>query len=1323
MRGDFSKLRFKPQKNYTSVLQQQGRVALDADANEQCAIYDYLRSTETVDVVGLVGGPIQDEGFKITVQDGAIWIGKGRYYVDGILCENEHRLSYSDQPFLVDPDPTDQTLLGELQGSSTQPASINVIQVYLQVWRRLVTALDDPGLREPALGMADTTARLQTVWRVVAHGPMSTQTQSPAGAVTANQNSATVAGSGTSVITGLTAGQRIVSAADGTQIPLEVVPLANDTNLSLATNLTADAPPAGGCCNSMHVGVMPAPNQGKMSAQTSGDSGDCSCQPTPAAGYRGLENQLYRVEIHQPGDESTATFKWSRENGCVVVAITAAPASNIVSVDSLGLDANLGFSVGDWVGITDDTHEFGQPPNQPGNLCCIQSITGLSVTMQQSVSVDLTQNPRMRRWDQFGSSATSNGISLSTALIPLENGIEVEFTQGQYASGDYWLIPARTATGAIEWPPNDSDGDVFLPPRRIEVFSAPLACIQWDGEQITVQDCREQFETLVDLTKRSQACCEITVSPRDLTGNVTLQTVADKVANATMFVQAATTGSQGNNIEIRVSNLQPDASPPTFDLTVTETDVYLALTTGGGTGIEGVIGDEEDWAADMGPLAHILAGSVNVNLAPKDNQAVLLTGGATGIAQGDVVDSNQKRVFTLQARSSGADGNLTRATISNLDTAPSLPTFDLALTWSKTLTGVSMATLFQQIQDSMAYEIVAQQPTTRAAFPVEGMTQLIGGVDANPTTGSGALAAQAGIFGTPAKICLRPGTYYLPAPLTLGPNHSNITIESCGGTAILAAASGWVTEEDFQQGLVVLNSANNIALMGLRFSMPPPVMLMTSSSFAAGLGSRQSEATLGDTIAKSSKEDVAELLARLFVSVALRPVDCANLRVENCCFDFLSEAGRVLPVTLLQAGILASGANFGLTLANNQFLAQSSPVSTSNALLQIRAGYVLTPSVTLSRISRLDTKGEDLKRIREAGTLLPAALQNACFQANAFEGLEVPLLIFAECGDIALEGNLAGNCYSGPWIIARRTPPDLTAVTAAEPAEDVYQDPMFEAALALAQCYPLPDGFQSPQTLTIPSAIVGLASSPFSSSALTFLNALMQLEFGLEQAGSQSVSGDAFDLCLRGVNNKIATYTPASNWESTGPGFVIWGEDDDFNSKVVLSSNSIENSSYQFVTTVLIVQVGMCTMTGNLVLNDFYPSFASSLFLLPLPQGGVSPPLVAVTGNMFNANTNLYSPPLGTSTGQLAGIGDGHTKVFNFVLAQVPILPSTVEVLVGTSLIGKDSGNNSITGTGISGRIDYISGATFLTLTTAPAQDVQIQVDYVYGKWVPLNGP
>ena len=34
MKGDFSRIRFAPSRNYTAVLQQQGRVALDADQNE-----------------------------------------------------------------------------------------------------------------------------------------------------------------------------------------------------------------------------------------------------------------------------------------------------------------------------------------------------------------------------------------------------------------------------------------------------------------------------------------------------------------------------------------------------------------------------------------------------------------------------------------------------------------------------------------------------------------------------------------------------------------------------------------------------------------------------------------------------------------------------------------------------------------------------------------------------------------------------------------------------------------------------------------------------------------------------------------------------------------------------------------------------------------------------------------------------------------------------------------------------------------------------------------------------------------------------------------
>lgn len=456
MKGDFSRLRFERSQNYVAVLQQQGRVALDADANEQCFIDDHLRGTETIDVIGPWGGPEGDYGFKVTVENGAIQIGRGRYYVEGILCENEDPLAYSQQPYLINPNPTDATLLGNLQPPNN---SINVIQVYLEVWQRLVTGLDDPCLLEPALGQADTTLRLQTVWRVVAEG---------------------------------------TTIADRT-----------------ATMVLPEGEIRATCCKDMTHLLVPR-STGEMMVPPMGSADECSCQPTPQAGYRGLENQLYRVEIHESGDETTATFKWSRDNGSIVVALTSSPNGTTVNVDSLGFDANLGFSANQWVELSDDTCEFGQTPNQPGSLYQIQSTnpSQLYVTVSPTVpggTVDATKNARMRRWDQFGSTAGSNGVPLSVGSpVPLENGIQVQFTKGYYLSGDYWLIPARTG-GQIEWPPCGSNGNPCQPPQGIEIHRAPLACIQWDQQtnQAVVQDCRRKFPPLTEIK-----ACEVWYNPK-----------------------------------------------------------------------------------------------------------------------------------------------------------------------------------------------------------------------------------------------------------------------------------------------------------------------------------------------------------------------------------------------------------------------------------------------------------------------------------------------------------------------------------------------------------------------------------------------------------------------------------------------------------------------------------------------------------------------------------------------------------------------------------------------------------------------------------------
>jgi hypothetical protein len=460
MKGDFSRIRFNPAKQYSAVLKQQGRVDLDADANEQCFIDVYQRELANADVIGRYGGPEHDAGFAIEITGDEILIGPGRYYVEGILVENPGWMHYDRQPYLVDPADSAQQLLQTL----TEGEEGTVLQFVLEVWQRLATDLDDPCLREPALGQADTTARLQTVWRVV-------------GSVSQPGNEWYQGG----------------KAESG--------PIAQLSP----------------CCQLLYNQELALAHTGEMGAGTAQGGNDCGCQPVAAAGYQGLENQLYRVEIHTAGDLNTATFKWSRENGSVVAQVTAVGSNSpTITVASLGPDANLGFQTGQWVELSDDSSQFGQPPNQPGALYKILEVNqaNLQVTMTAPVvGLDPAKNARMRRWDQTGSSATAQGVPLSATPIPLENGIEVDFRKGQFQAGDYWTIPARTANGQIDWPPCGSNGKHFQPASYMPIDRAPLACVRPRADYnaaesktgtaiedgFLVNDCRLLFPPLTEL--------------------------------------------------------------------------------------------------------------------------------------------------------------------------------------------------------------------------------------------------------------------------------------------------------------------------------------------------------------------------------------------------------------------------------------------------------------------------------------------------------------------------------------------------------------------------------------------------------------------------------------------------------------------------------------------------------------------------------------------------------------------------------------------------------------------------------------------------------
>lgn len=434
MKGDFSRDTFDATKHFSRVLMQQGRVQLDADWNEQTSILLHYLRTLAKDILGPHAGPADDKegGFKIELDGNDLKISKGHYYVDGILCEND-----SDNLIF-----TNQKNYPGAKMPENPGANSNYL-VYLDVWERHITALEDDSIREKALGGADTATRAEVVWQVKISDSEIHSCESANKFLSKNEK-----------------GKLIVSID---QSPLEKNP----------------------------------------------------CSLPPESKYRGLENHLYRVEIHQGGSAGTATFKWSRENGSVVT-------SDVKRLDKRVKVSNSQiFSEGDWVELISNEQELRR---EPGVLVKVKSIDNDDLLFE--VPVDAPSGlpddekeswpKKARRWNhkeikEF--SVDENGIKIVTEQdIPLENGVQVKFEGGSYTSGDYWLIPARVDTG-IEWPKVQADTPLPLEPHGVTHHYAPLAILTKDAQSWTVNnDCRQCIKSV------SGYCITATVvQPRDQT--------------------------------------------------------------------------------------------------------------------------------------------------------------------------------------------------------------------------------------------------------------------------------------------------------------------------------------------------------------------------------------------------------------------------------------------------------------------------------------------------------------------------------------------------------------------------------------------------------------------------------------------------------------------------------------------------------------------------------------------------------------------------------------------------------------------------------------
>jgi hypothetical protein len=475
VKGDFTRETFMPQRHYWGVLRQQGRVDLDADWNEHVRITRHHDVARTNDLVGPSGGPIAGAGFGLTLDAaGGVTVEAGSYYVAGVLVENN-----SDVALTAQPDPPD----------GLPPTGAGLHIAYLDVWDRHVTALDDPTIREVALGGPDTATRARTVWQIRTQ-PLPSRDASHSAAVTAAI--AALAGA---------------HAADDSTA--EAAALQTLRDLAADASCAAPLEPLGG---SLEAGT------GTMAARTTEATHAVDpCRFDPAgAGYTRLENRLYRVEVHDPGTDATtnaataATFKWSRDNGSIVVSIEefrdtgGGSHTTELVVRRLGLDETQELKKDDWIEIVSDDLIARGKPGQLVQIALQPDPANRILFLSDPVEIKAPNlHPQVRRWDlPVGGLAT-----VRRSWQELEAGIEVRFGGGNYHTGDYWVIPARANTADVEWPPlpeypgHVPTGDPEqLAPRGIAHWRAPVSVLVHDGTRIVASiDLRALFPAATDL--------------------------------------------------------------------------------------------------------------------------------------------------------------------------------------------------------------------------------------------------------------------------------------------------------------------------------------------------------------------------------------------------------------------------------------------------------------------------------------------------------------------------------------------------------------------------------------------------------------------------------------------------------------------------------------------------------------------------------------------------------------------------------------------------------------------------------------------------------
>jgi hypothetical protein len=474
MFGDFSRRTFDGADGYRAVLLQQGRVVLDADVNEQAEITAHHDEVRTRDLVGRHGGPAPETHPADTPGPGPFAIvgpkaGEPAAWGDLRITPGTY---YVGGVLCECPDDAPDggwKLTGQPMAPRTHRADDTSAPLPVN---------DEPGGR--------SLAYLDVWHRTVSPDEDPSLLESALG------------GPDTAVRLRTTWQVRTLPLPDEANVDDELAKLAG-------TRPWMTAEPT------------------KNTDRTQPTSSDVPAEAD--SGYRRLDNQLYRVQVHDDSDApSGPTVLWSRDNGSVVARLLeirpSAEKVNLV-VDRNGHEGDLSFAKDDLIEVTSTDLDLrgdhgylatvtGLPAPEPGTGRFTVPITWKTPAPEAGIT-DLGLCPIIRRWD-CGDVQPLQADKDASPFIVIDDDIQVTFSPlsgHNFRTGDFWLIPARTVqlaygiagqAGRIEWPVGSQGKPRQMPPAGPDHRYAPLAILTPAGKQWQVRDSRRLFATISDLT-------------------------------------------------------------------------------------------------------------------------------------------------------------------------------------------------------------------------------------------------------------------------------------------------------------------------------------------------------------------------------------------------------------------------------------------------------------------------------------------------------------------------------------------------------------------------------------------------------------------------------------------------------------------------------------------------------------------------------------------------------------------------------------------------------------------------------------------------------